>query len=127
MRLGSVREIRKMRGLFVEVKENIDDFCQNHTATATDLYRAEFNAELARKELDKLLRLKKEVSRKRKKSGKERNRLHNNVELQKGIFLMTYQTLQEQLDALTLKTDIQIMISQKLFDLRDKARKIIGE
>lgn len=125
--------LKEMKERNVQQRDNIDEFSRNHMATATDIYRAEYYSELVKKETDYLSSHLQDYAKTSKKDRKEYKRAKENVMLQANILKLTQKALNDQLDALTLKTDIQILISGKMTDqklytdyLLEKAEKIIN-
>ena len=125
--------LTEMKERTIQQRENIDDFSRNHMATATDLYRAEYYSEMVKKQTGNLDHYLQELSKTSKKDAKEYKRATQNVFLQANILKLTQQALNDQLDALTVKTDLQILISGKMTDqkqytdyLLEKVEKIIS-
>lgn len=124
--------LNEMKEQTVKQRENIDEFSRNHMATATDIYRAEYYSEMVKKQIDRLNHYIQEFMKIAKKDGKELKRARENVMLAANILMCSHHALNDQLDALTVKTDLQIMINKNMIDqkertndLLEKAEKII--
>jgi hypothetical protein len=124
--------LKEMKDRIQDQKTNINEFATNQQATATDLYRADYYAELTRKQTERLGKYIKRYDDTDTKDRKERKRAKENVRLQANVLKVTYDAFHDQLEALTQKMDFQIAIDgkmteqkQRMSNLLKKAEKII--
>jgi len=124
--------LKKMWNNLEEQKQNVDSFSKTQNATATDLYRTRYYAELIEKNLERLNYYLEEHKKMNSREGQEYARNLNNISIQTNIIIATQQAMTDQIEHLRRTGDIQEKICGKMVSLKkeianllEKAEKIL--
>ncbi|RLI96333.1 MAG: hypothetical protein DRO96_03400 [Candidatus Aenigmatarchaeota archaeon] len=126
--------LKKMWDNLEEQKRNIDSFSKTQSATATDLYRTRYYAELIEKNLERLNDYLEEHKKINPRDRQEYARNLNNISIQTNIIKATQQAMNDQIDTLKKIEKIQTKICGKMVSLKkeiirllEKAEKIMSQ
>ncbi len=126
--------LKKMWDSLEEQKKNINQFYNTQQMTMTDLYRAKNYADLLEKNIQRLNAYLDDNRKVNPKDRQEVARSLNNIAIQTNILKAAQQAMNDQIQSIKQKTDIQQGISGKMLRLKkelnwalEKAEKILKQ
>ena len=117
--------LKKMWSNIEEQKRNIDSFAKSQQATATDLYRTKYYAELIEKNLERLNYYLEEHKKLNPRDREDYARNLSNISIQTNIIKATQQAMNDQLNSLKHTGEIQQKICGKMLKLKKEITKLL--
>jgi len=108
-----------------ETKKNINIFYQNQKMTMTDLYRAQYYADLIEKNIDRLKYYLEEHRKISPQNEQEYARNLNNISIQVNILKATHQAMDDEMSKIKKSDDIQQKISGKLIHSKKELNNLL--
>lgn len=119
--------LKKMVENIEETKKNINLFYQNQKMTMTDLYRAQYYADLIEKNIDRLKYYLDEHRKISPQNKQEYTRNLNNISIQTNILKATQQAMDDEMIKIKKSGDIQQNISGKLINSKKELNHLLSK
>lgn len=108
-----------------ETKKNINQFYQNQRMTMTDLYRAQYYADMIEKNIESLKRYLEEHRKISPQNKQDYARNLNNISIQVNILKVTQQAMDDEIVKIKKAGDMQQNISGKLLHYKKELNSLL--